>query len=90
MFGPWMNNENETDYTLKGTFISTGSAAQNNEWKLISAGAEKKYIKVNSKDGKYATTFPNLSYYFLVERHSSLVTTVVGGKNSAIEKDFED
>lgn len=81
MFGPWMNNEDEIDYTSRGTFVSTGAAAQNNKWKLVSAGVFKKIITVNSKDGKYTTKFPNLLYYFLVERHSSLISTVVGGKH---------
>jgi hypothetical protein len=80
MFGPWMNNENEIDYYTKGTYVSTGAAAQNNEWKLVSAGVTKKIVVVNSKDGKYTTKFPNLFYYFVIERHSSLITTVIGGR----------
>ena len=79
MFGPWMNNENEIDYVTKRTYVSTTSANENTEWKLVSAGVTKKIINVASKDGKYSTKFPNLFYFFVVERHSSLVSTVVGG-----------
>lgn len=79
MFGPWMNNENEIDYVTKRTYVSTTSANENTEWKLVSAVVTKKIINVASKDGKYSTKFPNLFYFFVVERHSSLVSTVVGG-----------
>lgn len=78
VFGPWMNNDNEIDYNSKNAVLS--GVAQNTEWKLVSTGVTKKTISLASKDGKYSTKFPNLLYYFIVERHSSLVTKVVGGK----------
>jgi hypothetical protein len=80
MFGPWMSNEGEIDYTTKGTYVATGTATENTEWKLVSAGVVKKIISVASKDTKYSTKFPNLYYYFIVERHSSMIVTVVGCK----------
>lgn len=73
-----MNNDNEIDYNSKNAVLS--GVAQNTEWKLVSTGVTKKTISLASKDGKYSTKFPNLLYYFIVERHSSLVTKVVGGK----------
>lgn len=80
VFGPWMNNENETDFTSASTVVTKTGAAQHTEWKLISAGVSKKIVSVASKDGKYTTKFPNLQYFFTIERHSSLTTKVIGGK----------
>lgn len=80
VFGPWMNNENETDYTSSSAVITLSGAAQNTQWKLVSTDVSKKTIKVASKDGKYNTNFPNLLYYFIIERHSALITKVIGGE----------
>jgi hypothetical protein len=89
MFGPWMSNEGEIDYTTKGTYVATGTATENTEWKLVSAGVTKKIISVASKDTKYSTKFPNLYYYFIVERHSSMITTVVGGEHLKRSQEVE-
>lgn len=80
IFGPWMNNENETDYTAKSAVVTSGGIAEHTQWKLISTNVVKKLITVSSKDGKFVSSFPNLLYYFVIERHSSLVTKVIGGK----------
>lgn len=80
IFGPWMNNENETDYTAKSAVVTSGGIAEHTQWKLISTNVVKKLITVSSKDGKFVSSFPNLLYSFVIERHSSLVTKVIGGK----------
>lgn len=79
VFGAWMNNENETDYKSDGTFVTKKEAAEHTQWKLISASAYKKSITLKFKDGSYSTSFPNLIYSFVIERHSSLTTTCIGG-----------
>lgn len=79
-FGPWMSNEGEIDYVIKGSYVSVGTAYENGEWKLISANVMKKVVTINPKDKKYKTQFPNLFYYFIIERHASQITTVVGGE----------
>lgn len=75
-----MNNENETDYAAKSAVVSTSGIAEHTQWKLISTGVMKKIISITSKDGAYSSRFPNLLYSFVIERHSSMVTKVVGGK----------
>lgn len=80
VFGPWMNNENETDYTAKSAVVTTSGIAEHTQWKLISTGVMKKIISIASKDGAYSSRFPNLLYFFVIERHSSLATKVIGGK----------
>lgn len=79
IFGPWMNAQNEIDYVDNQVSITSDGAAEHTEWKLISSGVTKKVLAVSSKDKKYSTKFPNLSYYFLIERHSSTVFRIIGG-----------
>ena len=79
--GPWMSNEYEIDYASKGTFVSSGGTAQNNEWKLVSANGIKKYTTVVSKDSQISFKFPNLYYSFLIERHTALISRIIGGES---------
>lgn len=80
IFGPWMNSQNEIDYIDEHVKISPEGAAEHTEWKLIKSGATKRVIPVASKDKKYTTKFPNLSYYFVIERHSSMFFRIIGGE----------
>ncbi|KAG5675643.1 hypothetical protein PVAND_005531 [Polypedilum vanderplanki] len=77
VFGPWMNSQNELDYVNDETTVSKLAAAEHTQWKLVSAKVVKKVISLNSKDKKYTASFPNLSYFFLIERHSSMVFQVI-------------
>lgn len=80
IFGPWMNSQNEIDYIDDHVKITHSGAAEHTEWKLISSGVTKRIVPVSSKDKKYSTKFPNLSYYFVIERHSSMFFRIIGGE----------
>lgn len=79
-FGPWMNSEDELDYVSETSVVTFSGAAQHTQWKLLSAGVVKKVYNVVSKDKKFSSKFPNLIYYFIIERHSSLISKVIGCK----------
>ncbi len=79
VFGPWMNSQDEIDFRESKTTISSDGAAEHTQWKLISTGVKKKTINVSSKDKNYVTKFPNLSYFFVIERHSSMVLKIFVG-----------
>lgn len=75
-----MNSQNEIDYIDEHVKISPEEAAEHAEWKLIKSGATKRVVPVSSKDKKYTTKFPHLSYYFVIERHSSMFFRIIGGE----------
>jgi hypothetical protein len=79
-FGPWMNNENEIDYVSKSAMVTMNGAAQHTEWMLIATGVFKETVSMSSKDQKFKTSWPNLKYFFIIERHSALITRVIGGE----------
>lgn len=78
-FGPWMNSEDEIDYVSSATEETLTAWDEHMQWKLISAFVTKKEYSIVSKDKKFVTKFPNLIYYFVIERHSSLITKVILG-----------
>lgn len=80
VFGPWMNYDDEIDYHSETSVVTTSGAAQHTQWKLISANVTRKVYNIVSKDNKYSSKYPNLIYHFIIERHSSQPTTVIGGK----------
>lgn len=86
VFGTWMNSGDEIDYNEKNTVLVSSGAAQHTQWKLISSKVMKRAINIPSKDGKPTSTFPNLVYYFVIERHSSLYATIIIGKWSYIAR----
>lgn len=88
IFGPWMNSQDEIDFIEDKVTITSEGVAEHTQWKLISSGVKKRIIPVSSKDKMYTTKFPNLSYFFLIERHSSMVFKVIGGKLKIIELTF--
>lgn len=69
MFGPWMSSD-AIDYVGDSAVISYGGAAQHTQWKLVSAVVSKKVLN--------STKMPNLFYVFTIERHSALITKVIG------------
>lgn len=75
-----MNSQDEIDFIEDKVSITSDGAAEHTQWKLISSGVRKRSINVSSKDKKYATKFPNLSYYFVIERHSSMVFKIIWGE----------
>lgn len=80
IFGPWMNSQDEIDFIEDDVTITSDGAAEHTQWKMISSGVRKRIVPVTSKDKKYATKFPNLSYFFLIERHSSMVFKIIWGE----------
>lgn len=88
IFGPWMNYDDEIDYRSEASVITTSGAAQHTQWKLISGNVTKKVFNIVSKDNKYSSRFPNLIYSFIIERHSSLASTVIGGKQCLLTLEF--
>lgn len=79
-FGPWMNNEDELDYVSDSAVVTLSSSSHHTEWRLISTGVSKKVYDIKTQDKKYNTRFPNLIYYFVIERHSALITKTIGCK----------
>lgn len=69
MFGPWMSSD-AIDYVGDSAVISYGGAAQHTQWKLVSALVSKKVLN--------STKMPNLFYVFTIERHSALISKVIG------------
>lgn len=69
MFGPWMSSD-AIDYVGDSAVISYAGAAQHTQWKLVSALVSKKVLN--------STKMPNLFYVFTIERHSALITKVIG------------
>ncbi|CRK93909.1 CLUMA_CG007436, isoform A [Clunio marinus] len=71
VFGPWMNSEDEIDYKVGNTSIDDADGLDT-EWKLIQTGVTKKSISISSAN------YPNLAYYFVIERHSALILRIIG------------
>lgn len=80
VFGPWMNSQNEVDFDGDTAKVDFSEAAQHTQWNLVSAGVNKRVVAVTSKDKQYSARYPNLSYYFIIERHSSMIFKVIKGK----------
>ena len=80
IFGPWMNNQNEIDFIEDDVSVITNGIVKHTQWDLIASGVVKKIVSIVSKDKKYATIFPNLTYYFTISRHSSMMLQVIKGK----------
>lgn len=80
IFGPWMNSQDEIDFIEGKTKITSDGAAEHSQWKLISTGVKKRVVNVSSKDKNYKTKFPNLSYFFVIERHSSMIFKIIWGE----------
>jgi hypothetical protein len=78
VFGPWMNSQNEVDFDESAS-VQFKNAAIHTQWQLIDASVSKKAVKVSSKDKKYSSVFPNLTYFFIIERHSALIFKVLRG-----------
>lgn len=74
-----MNYDEEIDYHSKAAVVTTTGAAQHTQWKLISGSVVKKVYNIVSKDNKYSSKFPNLIYFFIIERHSSLPSKIIMG-----------
>lgn len=85
-FGPWMNSEDEIDYVSSATEETLTAWDEHTQWKLVSASVSRKQYNIVSKDKKYVTKFPNLIYYFVIERHSSLITKTIIGWSIACYK----
>jgi hypothetical protein len=81
VFGPWMNGQNEIDYLDDQISITSSGAAEHTEWKLVSSRVTKRVTAVAAGNKKtFTANFPSLNYYFLIERHSSMIFKIIGGE----------
>lgn len=80
VFGPWMNSQDEIDFNEDKVTITSEGVAEHTQWKMISSGVRKRIVPVPSNDKRYSTKFPNLTYFFLIERHSSMVFKIIWGE----------
>lgn len=74
-----MNSEDELDYVSSATEETLMAWDEHTQWKLVSAFVTRVEYKIISRDKKFVTKFPNLIYYFVIERHSSLITKIILG-----------
>lgn len=76
-----MNSQNEVDFVEDDAVISKTGAAEHTQWKLISAKVVKRVVVLSSKDKKYSSKFPNLTYFFIIERHSGMIFKIIKGNS---------
>lgn len=79
IFGPWMNSQNEIDFAEEDVSINIQGVAKHSQWNLVKASVMKKIVSLNSKDKNYSSSFPNLTYFFTIQRYSSLIAQILKG-----------